>query len=186
MLDLYKKYPYETSILDDFTFYEKKQENVMNKNTDEQEYMDKNSYLGGVILGNENLNNYNTNIGLNNNKMMNSEKQALQNEMKTIMNNQKSDSLKYNMDMMANSVGNSQGFYKQMPGEMNMISQNDFANLDLMAQMHTPNLHLSQPNFNNLKMNQGFNPQMLNPMQKNSFKKLKRVNSTDNVTKNTY
>jgi hypothetical protein len=190
MLELYKKYPYETSILDDFVFYEKKQENIMNKNSlEEQMYsggIDGSSFLGGVILGNENLNNYNTNIGINNNRMMNDEA------------NMSGGYVENNYEKFNNMTrgGNQQGISNIMPQgkkiQINPMNSGN-VNFDMMKQMNTPiggSGYMNVPQqdgFNNMGK-QGFNPQvdmMMNPTFKNSMKKLKRVNSTDNVTKHT-
>jgi hypothetical protein len=185
MLEVYKKHPYETSILDDFLFYEKKQENIMNKEIVNEEmymgHMGDANYLGGVILGNENLRDYNTNIGVSNNKMMN----------ERVMMESGGMGSQYPSDMMGGTMGNQVGNYTGNPNnekvynpmgkgvQMNMrvdqqpMQKNTFTDyMHKFNNINTPVIKKTIPT--------GVNIGYVTP---NPKKMLKRVNSTDNVTK---
>jgi hypothetical protein len=147
MLETYKKHPYETSILDDFNFYEKKQENIMSKtNIDDPMYVgvENSGYLGGVILGNENLNNYNTNIGINNNRMMN---ESLM--MQQMGNNYEYETNKINQ--ISNKGGNNPN-NMHTPKNIMQTSMNNMPNMQssMNNMQNIPNMPNMQSSMNNM------------------------------------
>jgi hypothetical protein len=174
MIDIFKKYPYETSILDDFVFYEKKQENVMNKQSledniyenplnkqirNENRQLMQGNYLNNIILGNDNLSKYNSGIHANNNMMAN--------EM--LMENM-------SQNMMGNTPMNNMSNINPMKNTNMTNAPKVNIHSNQIPQYIPKNMNIHQLT-NNLPMNMQF------PYKFPNQKSLKRVNSTDNISK---
>jgi hypothetical protein len=199
MLKVFKEYPYETSILDDFTFYEKKQDNIPSEIPD-QTQPNMNFYEGkipnnipgniqGGIQGNFQSNMQSNNMVNNTQPNMNMMHQQNMISKGFINKNEESENrflgINQNIGKNMNQNYMNQGSMGQNINYNNQFNNNNLNSMNNRMMMNMQNNNNTGSSFNNPINNLNNNQNNFDQQRQGLTKKIiKRTNSTENILQN--